>query len=159
MIPSVRCRQPLNPKATAALVASALYDEGYEEQINRGAAARLERVVPRGTSNPGQTPPIVGRKRSAGKDSNDSRAGRGVCVDRLTGNAEEGEPMEPPARSESRDCLRGGIPLSGDGRDRAGICDRATGVSVRSRVPEFPRNTCVVGCTEKTERVAGSIVL
>lgn len=145
-------------RKAAAMAAPALYDEGYEEQVRVDKGASVEGVHGRGGRDPGKAAERVGRDRPAGNDADGGGTGRGVCVEGIAG-AEEDEPVEPAGRSESGDWVRGGVPVSGDGRSGAGFCGGGAGVSVHSGAAEFSRGAGVAGSTEETEGTAGCVVL
>ena len=60
--------------------------------------------------------------------------------------------MAAAARSKSRDRLRGGFSIPGNGGDCPGICGGAAGICLRSRLAEFPRDTGTAGGIKEIRR-------
>src|SRR5439155_849238 len=86
------------------------------------------------------------------------RSGCRVCLERVAG-AEEEIAMDGVARGESRDWRRSGVPVSGNGGDRAGARDCAAAISVCAGTAEFPGDTGAAGGACEIEAHAGFAVL
>ena len=111
-----------------------------------------------GTGNPEEAAREAGGRGPVAGNQDGGGVGCSVYFERIAG-VEAKIAMERAARGESGDWWRGGVPVSGDGRNRASACGRAAAISVCAGVIEFSGDTGAGRGVEKIEANAGFAVL
>src|SRR5260221_6935154 len=154
------CRVTRRPRAIGVPAAFALYDDKDEGQANWGCSqAPVGCHSCRGAQNPGTAANPLDRRGRLWPNPHGGRPGRFVSACRFAGAKEADESLEPFAGSESSYWLRGDVPLSRNGRGRAGLRSHAFGISLRAGIVELPGDSGATRCPEEIESHAGFALL